>query len=227
MSHAPSAALSLRHQTVRLALADEQLDALVVTALPNILYLTNFGGSSAIVVLTADRMLFLTDFRYVAAVSETRGRHFECPGLELVTVDGSYDATLARVLTALPSARVGFEASHLSVARHSWLQRALGDGESVPRLVPVGGAVEQARLRKDSYELGLLREGARRLSEVAAALVSDVRAGRTERDIALDIDWRIRRAGFEKTAFDTIVADRKSTRLNSSHIQKSRMPSSA
>ena len=54
MSHAPSAALSRRHQRVRAALAAQSLDALVVTSLPNILYLTNFTGSSAIVVLTAD-----------------------------------------------------------------------------------------------------------------------------------------------------------------------------
>jgi len=54
-------------------MAERTLDALVVTSLPNILYLTNFVGSSAIVVMTSDRLLFITDSRYVAAVTDTRG----------------------------------------------------------------------------------------------------------------------------------------------------------
>ena len=55
MSHAPSAALSRRHHTIRREMDARGLDALVVTSLPNILYLTNFTGTSAIVVLTRDR----------------------------------------------------------------------------------------------------------------------------------------------------------------------------
>src|SRR4249920_282445 len=130
MSHAPGDALSRRHQTVRQACASRALDALVITSLPNILYLTNFTGSSAIVVLTADRLRFITDFRYVTAVTAALGTGSECPGLELITVDDSYDATLAAVLRSIGSARVGCEAGHLTVARHDWLKATLGAGES-------------------------------------------------------------------------------------------------
>src|SRR5580765_2518799 len=98
MSHAPADALSRRHQTVRQASVSRSLDTLVITSLPNILYLTNCTGSSAIVVLTADRLRFITDFRYVTAVTDAVGTVAECPGLELITVDGSYDATLATLL---------------------------------------------------------------------------------------------------------------------------------
>ena len=94
MSHAPSAALSADIAPSATISPRAALDALVVTSLPNILYLTNFTGSSAIVVLTADRLHFITDFRYVTAIDGARGTPHECPGLELVTVDGSYDATL-------------------------------------------------------------------------------------------------------------------------------------
>jgi len=72
--------------------------------------------------------------------------------------------------------------------------------------VPVEGLVEQARIRKDAYELEVLREASRRLSSVARTVPALVRAGRTEREIAAAIDRHIREAGFEKTAFDTIVA---------------------
>jgi Xaa-Pro aminopeptidase len=206
MPHAPSATLKRRHETVRKMLAARELDALVVTSLSNILYLTNFSGSSAIVVLTSDRLYFLTDFRYVAAIAETSGQAHECPGLELVTVGSAYDTSLVELLARMRSARVGFESANLPVARHTWLNAALGAGDAVPALVPTEGIVEGARIVKDGYELDVLREAGRRLSVVAAELTADVRRGRTELEIALDIDWRIRRAGFEKTAFDTIVA---------------------
>jgi Xaa-Pro aminopeptidase len=207
MSHAPTAALDRRHQTVRADLAARGLDALIVTALPNILYLTNFVGSSAIVVVTGDRIFFVTDFRYVTTIDETRGSAHGCPGLELVRADGSYDATLAELIGSHGWTRVGFEAAHVTVARHQWLTATLrADARSDRQLVPTEGVVERSRVRKDEYEIATLREAARRLSAVAEQVVTDVRAARTERDVAAAIDARIRQAGFARTAFDTIVA---------------------
>ena len=207
MSHAPTAALRLRHQTVREACAGQSLDALVVTSLPNILYLTNFTGTSAIVVVTADRVLFITDFRYTTTLAAARGTPSECPALELVTVEGSYDATLALLLGTSGWRRIGFEASHLTVGRFDWLKATLASHAS-PALELVGTdrVVERARVRKDAYEIETLREAARRLSQVAAAVVTSVQRGQAERDVALAIDCRIRQAGFERSAFETIVA---------------------
>jgi len=205
MSPAPSAALSRRHQAVGRGLEARGLDALVVTSPANILYLTNFTGSSATVVLTGDRLDFITDFRYLTGLADTRGTAHECPGLDLVTVDGSYDGTLAGVLTSRRATRIGFEAAHLSVSRYNWLAatlRATGPAE----LVPTDNLVEGLRVCKDDYEIATLREAARRLSQVAVTLMAAVRRGRTERDLALAIDCRIRQAGFDRSAFDTIVA---------------------
>ena len=68
-------------------------------------------------------------------------------------------------------------------------------------------AVERPRLLKDAGELDTLREAGRLLSAVAVDVLEHVvRAGRTELEMAADIDWRVKRAGFEKPAFDTIVA---------------------
>ncbi|MCU1385220.1 MAG: hypothetical protein JWL71_3917 [Acidobacteria bacterium] len=207
MSHAPSPALNARHQAVRRTLASRGLDALIVTSLPNILYLTNFSGSAAIVVLTADRLYFLTDFRYLTVLHEAQGTASACPGLELITVEGSYDATLAGVLARQPWGRIGFEAAHLTVDRYHWLTATIdADGPAGAELIATERCVERARVRKDSYEIATLREAARRLSAVAAAAPGEVRRGLTERDVALAIDRRVRLAGFERPAFDTIVA---------------------
>jgi Xaa-Pro aminopeptidase len=203
MSHAPSATLRRRHQLVRDAAVRHQLDALVVTSRSNITYLTNFTGSSAIAVLTPDRIHFITDFRYVTTVEAQQQAAHACPGLELVSVDGTYDATLATLAASLDAGRIGFEASHVTVSRHAWLTGALA---GKPALVPTDQLIERIRVRKDDYELETIREGARRLSEVARGAFEEIGFGRTERDIALAIDSRIRRAGFERPAFDTIVA---------------------
>jgi Xaa-Pro aminopeptidase len=213
MSHAPSAAIEQRHRTVRDALAAQSLDAAVLTSLPNILYLTNFTGSAAVAVVTADRLYFLTDFRYYTAITDSHGTAHQCPNLELVKIEGSYDATLAELLASLsPSPasrtamRIGFEAAHLTVSRHAWLVDALGRHESAHQLVATEGIVERARVRKDDYEIATLREAARRLSRVAEQVIAEVRAGRSEAELAMAIDQRIRLAGFAKPAFDTIVA---------------------
>jgi len=206
MSHAPSPALERRHRTIRHEIAARGLDALVVTSLPNILYLTNFTGSSAAVVVTGDRLYFITDFRYTTTMSAARGTPTECPTLELVTVEGSYDVTLADLLGSC-GRRIGFEGAHLTVARFDWLKATLAAKASpVPELVATERIVERVRVCKDTYEIDTLREAARRLSRVAAAVVASVRRGDTERDFALAIDCRIRKAGFERSAFDTIVA---------------------
>ena len=206
MSHAPTDLLERRHTAIRQALLAREIDALVVTSLPNILYLTNFKGSSAIVVLTPDRVVFITDFRYVAAIDASRGTPWECRGLELVRVDTSYDETLVAVLGSMAGSRIGFEAAHLTVSRHQWIENRLGGGQRQPNLIATDGVVERARSCKDAYEIATLREAARRLSMVAAGAVAEVRRGRSEREVALAIDWRIRDGGFERSAFDTIVA---------------------
>jgi len=223
MSHAPSAALKRRHDAVRDACARASVDALIVTSRSNVLYLTNFSGSAAIVVLTRDGVQFITDFRYVTAVEGLQQSSQACPDLHLTVVDGTYDATLAKLLTSLRLSRVGFEAANVTVSRHNWLAATLAPVANAPQLVPLEQAVERIRMRKDDYELSMLRESARRLSEVAASVFKEVRAGRTEREVALAIDGRIMAAGFERMAFDTIVASGPNAALPHAHPGERRL----
>jgi len=206
MSHAPAETLSRRHQSLRAACRAHSVDALIVTSLPNILYLTNFSGSAAIVLLMPGRLFFITDFRYVTAIESVRDTAVGCPGLELVVVDTSYDAALVSLLRSMASARVGFEAAHLTVARHSWLTSTLGAADAAPELLPTEGLVERLRAVKDDYELKTIRTAAEMLSQIVPGAIREARRGRSEREVALSIDWLMRSAGFERSAFETIVA---------------------
>ncbi len=205
MGSAPAAALSQRLTQIRRRLREHSLDALVVTSLPNVCYLTNFTGTAAVVVVSADRLLFLTDSRYVTSVSDAQQTARACPDLELVQIAGSYDAALVDVLQQ-GNGRVGFEAAHLPVSRHQWLLARLAEQGSRAELVPTEGVIERARAIKDAHELSVLIEAGRLLSAVAGSVLQEVRVGREEREVAMAIDWAIRLAGFERTAFETIVA---------------------
>jgi Xaa-Pro aminopeptidase len=203
---------------IRRALAEQSLDALIVTSLPNILYLTNFTGTAAMVVLTASALHFMTDFRYLTAVDGAVGTAHQCPELDLVKVDGSYDATLAAFVASLPAGRVGFEAAHMTVSRYNGLTAALPlEATSRQELIATEGIVERARLRKDAFEIATLREAAHRLAEVARAVPREIRVGRTEREVALAVDVRLHEAGFTKPAFDTIVASGPNAALPHAH----------
>jgi Xaa-Pro aminopeptidase len=211
----PADIFRARHERLREFLAERQLDALVLASLPNLTYISGFSGSAGLLIVTADRLYLLIDFRYSAAVARAAAGGALAPALDAVQIDGSYDRSLAKWLAERAFRRVGFEASHLSVARYETWRREVAaqhtassiTGAPAIEWVPVEGAVEDGRLRKDPYEIEVFRDAALRLSSVARDVLNEVvRAGRTESAIAADIDWRIRHAGFSKTAFDTIVA---------------------
>jgi Xaa-Pro aminopeptidase len=203
---APSSYLARRHGAVRGRFDELAVDALVVTHPPNIFYLSNHSGSAGILVLAREGVHLLTDFRYTEAVERLRASPSAPPGLQAWPVPASYDEALVSCLASLGVARAGFESAHLSVARHQWLQRTIESRRLPLELRPIEGLVEGPRVVKDEYELQAIRAAASRLTDVAAHGIAAVRAGVTEREVAAALENAMRRAGFDRIAFDTIVA---------------------
>jgi Xaa-Pro aminopeptidase len=203
---APTTVLAVRLERLRQLAADERIDALVVTTLTNVRYLSNHAGSAGILVLTADAAHLLVDFRYVAAVADRQASPAACPELRTWPVPASYDEALLNSLIDLGVRVAGFEAAHLTVARHQWLMAEIARRGADLALKPTLRIVERARVVKDETEIDLLRESARRLGPVVEAAFASVSAGVSERQVAGAIEAAIRAAGFERPAFDTIVA---------------------
>ncbi|MEN3337680.1 MAG: Xaa-Pro aminopeptidase [Acidobacteriota bacterium] len=184
------------------------LDSLLVTHLPNIRYLTGLGGTAGAVLITPSRCVLIADFRYATAARELIAAR--APGsIDLEVPERGYDEAIVSAIRRLGCARVGVEAASLPVSRFNWLVASLTSvaDRGVPvALVPTERVVEAGRVIKDLSEIALLRGGARRLSAVGRVLPDFVREGRAERAIAGDIDAAIRAAGFERPAFETIVA---------------------
>ncbi|MGE0446030.1 MAG: M24 family metallopeptidase [Vicinamibacterales bacterium] len=201
-----SATLAARHVRLRDSLDALSLDALVVSLPQNIRYLTNHTGTAGLLVATRDAMHVLIDFRYEEAVRTLQQSVWACPDLVTWKVPGSYDEALIETLGRIGVTTVGFEAGHVTVARHAWLRDALVAQAPGLDLRPTGPVIEQARAVKDAAEIATLREAARRLTGVMAEVTPAVRPGSRERELAAVIESAMRSAGYERLAFDTIVA---------------------
>jgi Xaa-Pro aminopeptidase len=186
------------------------LDALVITHLPNVRYLTGLNASAGAVVICPDDCTLIVDFRYVTAATTLLAGDVERP-FEIRVVENTYDDTLAERLGSLTASRIGIEAASMTVGRFNRLADVLATGHRPAQggasvLVPTERVVERRRAVKDEEEIAIIREAARRLSKMARSVPALVVEGRTELDIAADIDSAIRSAGFERPAFETIVA---------------------
>jgi Xaa-Pro aminopeptidase len=206
MRIAPPDTLADRVGRLRRSFAAASIDTLVVTSLPNIAYLTGFFASAGVLIVSQDDLALIGDSRY-ATLLEGRAREFPAIRPTILPPGVSFDETLVGALEPLRGFRVGIEAPHTSLQRFRYWTRRLLDGERWPNeLVETDGLVEELRLTKDRWEIERLRDGAARLSSVAKCILPKALAGRRESDVAAELESELRRAGFERPAFDTIVA---------------------
>ena len=214
MRLAPRDSLAARHTRLRHAITSAGLDALVVTHLPNVFYLTNFLGTAGIAVATRDRLYLILDFRYASAAKAIWETPYGCPDAEIVPVDRTYDETLVALVKTLQPKRLGIEGNHVPVNRATQLTTRIG---AATEIVATDGVVERLRIVKDEHEIEMLRCGARMLSPVAVDIINDAKAGIKEQELAAKIDWRIKSAGFERCSFETIVASGPNSALPHAH----------
>jgi Xaa-Pro aminopeptidase len=200
----PADLLALRLGRVRAAVPAAGLDALVVTGLSNLSYLTGLRMSAGIMVVDAEAAWLLADGRYAAeAALATRG--LPATGLVGLTTGQSYEEAVGHLVREQGWATVGLEAGHLTVARAAAVRRAAGQ-EPALQWTDTDGLIETLRMVKDPWEVAIFREAGARLSQVAACILPKVSAGLTERQVAWEIDVALHSAGFERPAFETIVA---------------------
>jgi Xaa-Pro aminopeptidase len=173
-----------------------EVDALLVTNLTNVRYLTGFSGSNGMAVVGRDLRRFITDFRY----TEQAGA--EVAGFEVEQAPSEFNAALADGWPEGP-VRLGFEDDQVSVRRHARLREVLPERVE---LVAAGGAVERLRAVKDAGEIARIRAAAELADAVYETLRGQGLVGRTERDVALAIENEMRRLGAEGPSFDSIVA---------------------
>ncbi len=210
-----------RLDALRGRLADIGADALMVSHLANIRYLTGFSGSAALLLVAAGDALLVTDGRYGTQADEEVAAAGAKVTIEVGGLAAQREAVKAR---AAGMRRVAFEASHLTWSRYRALADELGDVE----LVPAEGAVESLRVVKDVGELARIRAACQIADQALAVVVakladalgeqrrpagasarsgaSDSGFDATEAGVAMALDFEMRRLGASGSSFDTIVA---------------------
>jgi Xaa-Pro aminopeptidase len=179
-------------------LASEHIDAIVLTSLPNIRYLTGFSGSSAIAVATRSDISLITDFRYETQVADEVG-DFAKIRIEPVSLwTGLWD-----MLGRMSSVEVaGFESQHIY---HRDFERLLNDGARW-QWRPQTGLVETLRESKDEDEVALITEAARIATEALTRTLPQLCPGQSELQIAGILEKALRDEGSEEAPFPPIVA---------------------
>jgi Xaa-Pro aminopeptidase len=178
-------------------LPEAEIDALLVTELANVRYLTGYTGSNGLAVVGPETRVFVTDFRYVQQAGEEVDPSFKRRRAEQELTDA--------IEETLPggSLRLGFEEAHLSVRDHARL------GSQLPariELVPVDGLVEQLRAVKEHDEVARIQEATKLADAAFNDLLRDGLAGRTERELAFNLSVALHRQGADAPSFDVIVA---------------------
>jgi len=188
----------MRLLALRDALARADLDALLISSLPNIRYLTGFSGSNGLVVVTARDCLLLTDFRYATQIDEEVG------AAATVRIEpSSLWAGLWSQLSGMTGVdRVGFESTHLV---HRDFQRLLEHGGRW-QWRPTSDVVEALRVRKDADEIACIRRAVAIAESALAATLPQLHAGLTEMAVAGILERNLREAGSEAYPFPSIVA---------------------
>lgn len=175
-----------------------KFDALLVSGLPNVRYVSGFTGSNGLVLLTPDSMTLFTDPRYgIQAVEESGARG------NVVVAKGPLMNAAAQVIKRKRIKRVGFEKARLSYEAWQLLKETLPLGVN---LRPAGALIEERRMVKTPEEIERIRRSVRINSEAFTAAVKKMRPGISEADVAAEIEYQMRRRGAEKPSFDTIVA---------------------
>ena len=179
-----------------LASLERRPGVFVVTSPENRRYLTGFSGSNGTVVVTADKTIFVTDFRYLDQAA------LECPGWEIVRQGTVMADTVAEVITRLGEEKVGFERELATFGFYEDLSTRLKGYE----MVPVGPIVERVREVKEEGEIDLIRKAATVTDRALGEAIHLIRPGIQEADVALEIEYHMRKQGADAAAFPSIVA---------------------
>ncbi|NMB24000.1 MAG: aminopeptidase P family protein [Firmicutes bacterium] len=182
--------IKLRHR-----LKEKGLDCLVVTSAENRRYLSGFTGSAGTLVITSTAALLLTDFRYVEQATH------QSPEFTILRYD-ELIKTLGQVFTEQGAKRVGFEGDVVTYQQYADWQGKLGDVE----WVATQEIVEELRMLKEATEIEAMERAAAIADTAWSQLLPRMVPGVSERELALELEFAMRRQGAEGLAFDVILA---------------------
>jgi Xaa-Pro aminopeptidase len=189
-----------RLQKLRQKLAEQKIDAIFVSQPENRHYLSGFDGSYGFLLITPQKTVLATDFRYI----EQAGA--QAPDHEIFRITNSITDWFPGLAGDLSIRKLGFEAGDITFAMHHLLRDALNKKKIPVKLVPVNGLVESLRAVKEPGEIKLIQKAVEIADAAYEYVEGTIQAGMTEKQVAWEIVKCLRENGSQAIPFDIIVA---------------------
>jgi len=191
-----------RLKNIQEVVRSKGLDALLVSKPENRFYLSGFTGSSGFLVISADEAYLVTDFRYV----EQAQQQVEC--FKVIKHETPVFKTINNLLKQLDIANLGFEANHLTFEQYTFLNENLECS-----LIPEKNIVEELRKVKSAEEIEKIKKAVEISEKAFESILAKIKPGVTEKELALELEFSMKKMGAESLSFDIIVASGKRSSL--------------
>lgn len=192
--------MSNRLDRLRRRLTPGDFDAIFISQGENRRYLSGFTGSAGFLLISQDKAVLATDFRYV---EQARA---EAPSFEIFRITGTLSHWFPNLATGSSIRKLGFEEKDLSFDTYKELTAAVSEIGNNISLVPTEGMVESMRAVKDEAELKLLDEAAKLADTALDEVLPHVHPGISERELAWKLESSMRQNGGDPLPFEIIVA---------------------
>jgi Xaa-Pro aminopeptidase len=189
-----------RLRRLRATLADKGMDGLVVSNPQNLRYLSGFTGSSGWLLISENKAILATDFRYIEQAK------MEAPDYEISLIKGDLSNWLPNLISDLNWQKLAFEDTSVSYHSYRMLSDTVKSKLVNLELVPSGGLVEQLRSIKEPEELELIKRAVELTDAAFEQAKLIIRPGVTEKEVAWELEKLLRDNGSEQLAFDIILA---------------------
>lgn len=170
------------------------LHAMLVSKAENVRYFSGFSGSAGMLLITKSSNKLLTDFRYIEQAT-AQAKQFE-----IVRYSATLWKTLADLVKNSDISKIGFEGDFITY--DGYLE--IVDTLPMVSLVPV--KLDNLRMAKDAAEIVSIKKAVEIADNAFLQILSFIKPGMTEQDVALQLEYYMRKLGAEKPAFDTIMA---------------------
>jgi Xaa-Pro aminopeptidase len=194
--------LKVRHKSVRDAMKQLELDAILLTTPADIGYLTNFTGDDSIGLITAKEMYLVTDFRYQEQAA------IEAGWVNVVLREAKMSDALVEAITTAKVKRIGFEANWWTVGQLKAVEATLAEKklDKQVELIALENVLANIRKVKDDHEIDLIRKSVAVAEEAFDAIRSEIKPGQSENYLAGLLVFELRSRGATDASFQCIVA---------------------
>ena len=186
--------MSNRLRRLRIYMKDQDISGIVVTKPENRRYLSGFTGTAGMLFVSQDNSFLLTDFRYIEQAK------IQAPDCQIIKYSKSPYEVLDELVKKLSIVKIGFESDYVTFDNYRHLTRIVDQNKLTPIII------DGLRIVKEQQEIERIKKAVDIADKAFSRILTFIRPGLTEQDVALELEYQMRSLGAEKSAFDIIVA---------------------